>query len=65
MGVASNATTTAVILSESFTRLGPTPTTLSERERVRMEFYQTYDVMTGVSIRIKYLFLLGFRVFDK
>lgn len=51
MGVASNATT-ATILSESFTRLAPTPTTLSERERIRMEFYQTYDVMTGVSNKL-------------
>lgn len=54
MGVASNATTTAAILPESFTRLVPTPTSLGERERVRMEFYQTYDVMTGVRIEFTY-----------
>lgn len=26
------------------------PPTLSQREQIRIEFYKTYDVMTGVSI---------------
>lgn len=51
MGVALNATTFEEFennfTNSSTSTVGPV---LSERERVRMEFYQTYDVMTGVSI---------------
>lgn len=50
MSVALNATTTAVTLLENITTkyLAVDPV-LIERERIRMEFYQTYDMMTGVS----------------
>lgn len=51
MGVALNATVTTATLFENVTTStnGPSiDSTLTERERIRMEFYQTYDLMTGV-----------------
>lgn len=44
---ASNATTRRM---DSTTFLPEATSTLSEREQLKIEFYKTYDVMTGVRI---------------
>lgn len=49
MGVALNATTIEALKNNFTISTSTAGPVLSERERVRMEFYQTYDVMTGVS----------------
>lgn len=49
MGVALNATTIEAFENNFTISTSTAGPVLSERERVRMEFYQTYDVMTGVS----------------
>lgn len=50
MGVALNATTGNITFAENFTNFSTMGPVLSERERIRIEFYQTYDIMTGVRI---------------
>lgn len=54
MGVALIATTTDIVFAENITEFPSVGPILSEKERIRMEFYQTYDVMTGVSTNINY-----------
>ncbi|XKL66834.1 hypothetical protein PGB90_010254 [Kerria lacca] len=50
MGVALNATTGNITFAENFTNFSTMGPVLSERERIRIEFYQTYDIMTGIRI---------------